>query len=79
MFKKMIIVAVIIAGVIISYVILTATMPAVSEMAGVGANATNIDNYPGSAEAMQFGPMIIYALPGGIGLVAIFITLRSRS
>lgn len=68
-------------GVIISYVILTAAMPAVNSLVQTAnttmAAASNMTNYPGTQDAILTAPLWLYFLPGGIGLVLTIIILKS--
>jgi len=79
MFKKIALVGAILVIVVVAYVIMTAAMPAVSEMTGVAANATNIEDYPGSAEFMGAADLLLYSIPGIVGLVAIIIVVRRKT
>jgi len=78
MVKKIALVGAIVAIVIVSYFIMTAAMPAISEMTGVAANATNIEDYAGSLEVVQSAPMWLYAIPAVVGGIAIIIVLRRK-
>jgi len=77
MFRKVLIVFGIVVIVTVSYFILTASMPAITEMTGVAANTSNIENYSGAKEAVQSAPIWLYAIPAIVGGIAIVITLRS--
>lgn len=69
------------AAIILTYVILTAAMPAINSLVQM-ANETmvatsNMSNYPGSQEAILTAPLWIYFIPGGIGLVGTVMILKS--
>ena len=79
MFKKLALIGAIIVVVAVAYVIMTAAMPAVSEMTDIAAGAENIEDYPGSAEFIGAADLLWYSIPGIVGLVAIIIVVRRKT
>jgi len=79
MFKKLALIGAIIVVVAVAYVIMTAAMPAVSEMTDIAAGAENIEDYPGSTEFMGVADLLLYSIPGIVGLIAIIIVVRRKT
>jgi len=77
MFKKIALVIGVIAIVAISYIVLTATMPTITEMSEYAANYTGIGEYTDAKEAVSSAPLWIYFIPGGVGGIFIVLILRS--
>lgn len=70
-----------VGGVIFSYLILTACMPVINDFADIGiteviAEVDNISDYVGAVEGLQYMPLLLYFIPGVIGLAAIVWKLK---
>lgn len=76
--KKVLWVGAIIVCVVMAYIVLTASMPAVTSMVEVAANATAGDNYTFTNAGVDMMPVVLYALPALIGLIAVVIVLKSK-
>ena len=77
--KKIAWVGGIVGIVTVSYLILTAAMPAIVAMTGVAANASQIDDYDGSRAFVESAPVWLYAIPAVVGGAAIIMVLRSET
>jgi len=65
------------------YVILAASMPALTQMSGEAATTmtatSNMTNYPGTMAAVQAFPVYVWFIPGGVGIIATAVFLKSRA
>ena len=68
--------------VIFVYVILANASPAItaltSESAATMQSTSNMTNYPGALEFVQSFPLMMWFIPGGVGMVATFVFLKMR-
>lgn len=67
----------IVGCVIFAYVLMTAAMPAITEMTEVAGNTTGIENYDGAKEAVDSAPFWLYFIPAVVGGVALIVVLKS--
>lgn len=74
-------VSIVVFFVVLTYIMLTSFMPVISDLSEasateVQATADNISNYVGAVESVQYMPLLLYFIPGVIGLVAIVWKLK---
>lgn len=77
MFKKIWLITLIVIGVIVSMVIMTAAMPAIRSMTDIAASDPSASNYTGYPEATTAAPLWLYFIPVAVGGIATVIVLRS--
>lgn len=76
--KKIGLVVLIVAATVISYIILTVMMPAITSIISLAGNAsTQAGNYWGFNAAVSATPIWIYVIPAGISLLVIIMILRA--
>ena len=67
-------------AVFILYLLMLVVMPFFSDMASTAnttmAASSNLTNYPGGAEGVLAAPLILWFVPGAIGMVVVVIILR---
>ena len=75
--KKIFLVAIIIGGVILSYIILTALVPFFVDVTST-ANATRVDwsMYPGAQAVLVSFPWWAFFIPAIVGMAAIVVVLK---
>ena len=82
MLKKLFLVSLIMAGVITSYVVMTATQGAtnsiISSVNTTLVASSNMSNYPGTLAFIASFPLWQWFIPAIVGLVALVIVLKTK-
>ena len=64
------------------YIIIAAAMPAmvtITTGAATSLSATsNMSNYPGTLQVVQAAPVYLWFIPGGVGLIATVVFLKTN-
>ena len=68
--------------VIFVYVILAAAMPAITGLSGDTVDTLDAEhtmsNYPGTLEFLQAWPLLVWFIPGGVGIVVTAVYLKQE-
>jgi len=70
-------VGMVLVGMAVVYILLTAFMPFISGMAFDTANNTSVADFPSAQAGLRWTPIILYTVPGVVGLTLIVLKLRS--
>jgi len=69
-----------VAFVVVVYLIMLVTMPIVSEFASTAnttaAASVNVSLQPGSTSALLAAPLVLWFVPGAIGMIVVVVILR---
>lgn len=77
MLKKLFLVALVVGGVIVTYIVMTAGYQTILDLVGIAYTDPSAGNYTQYKAVVGAAPMWLYPIPGLVGIIAIVLVLRA--
>lgn len=76
MLKKLFLVGIILGGVIVAYVVMTAGYSTILQLVGVASADPSVGNYSSYKATVDAAPLWLYTIPALVGIITIVLVLR---